>query len=434
MRPGTVTIAQARISSLPIVVLALLALLWSASAEAQVRGVQRPSKSALSQKRVKAVKQARAQGVKPERVNELSATLGRRASELGEANLGDAGFRGDLSTAPLRARLEVFRKVAKERGVDVRTFDRRLRGMLKANGKNRVAKPKKRFFEITAETFDLFPKIMGENVIWFAASPSPYHLHTLLSDQDGGGTFTHNTYGKGPLTNATIPREQYLAGVQLTGPEMDRFVRYLNAGVEHDKRGVYGFKTSSGTMICETACTNWATSAPVGPVERWIRSVDKRVSRAASEGRLDAKFSDGLHAALAKAADQGAREALLGELLRTDGLDRRTKDGARRLGKEFDRTLETFPNRPADLVGRESLASVVGVNRSQDPAKWMYDLFLSKRVPVIGIASTSAKADFDRMTFDLEIMGGIDEAGRVTPIDGRDNLGVVPAGRSSALD
>src|SRR6185503_11922209 len=227
--------------------------------------------------------------------------------------------------------------------------------------------------------------------------------------------FTHNTYGTASLTTASVDTSytQYIAPAFLTGPEMDRWVRYLNSGVKNDAESVYGFKTSSGKVITTTACTNWATSAPIGELKRWVRTVDRRVATAATEGRLDPKFKGGLHAMLAAAATAEARQALIAEVLASDSLTPHTRAGVKRLGKEFTFIATKWPNRPLDLVGRESLSTVMGVPRSQDPAKWMYDLFFSKRVPIIGVTSTARNEKFSESEFDMEIMGKIDAKGDV---------------------
>jgi len=413
----------------------LVLVCWCTAAPAETyKRVQPPSRKARTdQTAVKKVKKARAQGMTPYQVSDVAARLNRRAVQLGENGLNSRKFRTELSQAPLSSRLEVFVKAAARRGVNIQTFERRLRGMASgANRKTKATSVKKTFFEVTPESYDLFPKVMGENVIWFAANASPGHLHTLVADQNGGGHFTHNTYGEASLTTASVDRNytQYIAPAMLTGPEMDRWVRYLNSGVQNDKSTVYGFKTSSGKVITATACTNWATSAPIGELKRWVRTVDRRVARAATEGRLDPKFKGGLHAVLAAAPTAEARQALIAEVLASDGLTPHTRAGVKRLGKEFNFIATSWPNRPLDLVGRESLSTVMGVPRSQDPAKWMYDLFFSKRVPIIGVTSTARNEKFSESEFNLEIMGKIDAKGDV--VEGASssyNRGVIPPER-----
>jgi len=399
-----------------------------AAASAQITRVQPPGRKASSPDRVAKVKKARAQGVEPRKMAGIARSLDRRTKSLGEKHLDSRRYRQDLSVAPLTARLEVFVKAAARRGITIPTFQRRLRGMLNVGGKTVVVKPKKTFFSVTPETFDLFPKIMGENVIWFAAGESPGHLHTLLADQNGGGNFTHNTYGTASLKAASIDSTQYMAPALLTGPEMDRFVRYLNAGVSNGAKPVYGFRRSNGEFVCDTACTNWATSAPIGDLHRWIRTVDRRVGQAAAEGRLPARFRAGLHPLLAATPAADARAALVAEVLAADGITPHTRAAVKRLGKEFDLIAKMWPQRPLDLVGRRSLGEVMGVSRSQDPAKWMYDLFMSKRVPVIGVISKTPLESFSEKVFNLEIMGKIDVTGDV--IEGSSGkLGVVPPER-----
>ena len=68
-------------------------------------------------------------------------------------------------------------------------------------------------------------------------------------------------------------------------------VRYLNAGSKagyknsdgttntyttsgtDNKKTVYGFYASKGKKITEIKCTNWVTSAPIGDLPRWARSL-----------------------------------------------------------------------------------------------------------------------------------------------------------------
>ncbi|HEY8143318.1 MAG TPA: hypothetical protein VIG06_11630 [Kofleriaceae bacterium] len=122
-----------------------------------------------------------------------------------------------------------------------------------------------------------------------------------------------------------------------------------------------------------------------------------------------------------------ARKAIVAELMAAEGLTPHTRAGVKRLGKEFEIVAEKWPQRPLDLVGRQSLGDVMGVTRSQDPAKWMYDLFMSKRVPVIGVIRKSKMESFADTLFDLEQMGNIDVKGDVVP--GENSRGVVPPER-----
>src|SRR5690606_22154002 len=118
-------------------------------------------------------------------------------------------------------------------------------------------------------------------------------------------------------------------------------------------------------------------------------------------GALGAEFKDGLHAALASAATPAARQTVLAKALKAPGLSKWTKSSAKRLGKEFDLIAEKFPNRPIELVARQSLSEIMKVSRSQDPAKWMYDLVMSKTVPVVGVLATEKSADFKNMEFNM---------------------------------
>jgi hypothetical protein len=420
----------------------LLALLlfvssFSTSAYAQrsaVTKVQSPTRAKTTKKAAAAVRQGRRQRVKPATVKKLGAKLTK--SVLDGTKLTDTKFRNELSIAPLAARLAVFRDVAKSKGLKVQTFSRRLRGMLKNGKTNRVTKSHKTFFEVLPETVELFRESMGENVIWFAASENPNHLHTLVADQGGGTTMTHNTYGT-QMNEAGITRLQYMAPAQVNKAQMARFTKYLNAGVEAGHSGrskVYGFKNSRGEWIYETACTNWATSAPIGDLKRWANTVDKQIIASAKSGGLGVEFKDGLHAALAKAADAPARQALLTKALKAPGLSKHSQASAKRLVKEFDVILKNFPQRPPELVARQTLSEIMGVSRSQDPAKWMYDLMLSKSVPLVGVIAPTAHADFKSMEFDMQIMGKFNAKGNVVVSDGykKDGLGIVPPERGGA--
>lgn len=421
--------------TLVVAAFALVALAWSPGAHAQtkVTKVQVPARAKVTAQKATAIKQARNQRVKPAVVKQLGVKMSKAALTT---KLTDAKMRDQLAHAPLMSRLTVFKDVAKKNGNTVQTFTRRLRGMLKNGKTNRVVKSKKTFFEVLPATVNAFRESMGENVIWFAASASPGHLHTLVADQNGGKTLTHNTYGA-QMKEAAIPRLQYMAPAQIDNAQMSRFTRYLNAGVEAGQSGkkqVYGFKNSKGKMVYETACTNWATSAPIGDLKRWAKSADKNVVKAAKSGALGVEFKDGLHAALAKAPDAAARKVLVTKVVKAVGISKHTKSSAKRLGKEFDVTLKAFPKRPRDLVARQSLSEIMGVSRSQDPAKWMYDLILSKSVPVVGVLATEKHADFKNMEFDMQIMGVFNAKGNVVKGTGykKDGLGVIPPDRGGA--
>ncbi len=415
---------------------ALVALGLSGSAEAQrtVTRVQPPSRATVSKKNAKAVKQARRQRIKPAILKKMGAKLKKTA--LAGTKLTDVKMREQLSNAPLKARLDVFQALAKKQGHKVQSFTRRLRGMLKNGKTNRVTKSTKTFFEVLPSTVNLFRESMGENVIWFASSANPNHLHTLVADQAGGDTLTHNTYGA-QMDQASITRLQYMAPAQLNRAQMARFTKYLNAGVEagySNKGEVYGFKNSRGEWVYQTACTNWATSAPIGNLKRWAATVDKKVMKAAKEGKLGKEYSKGLHSLLAKAKDSKARQAILTKALKAKGMSKWTKSSAKRLTKEFDTILKNFPNRPAELVARQTLSEVMGVSRSQDPAKWMYDLILSKNVPVVGVIAPTTNKNFSKMEFDMQIMGTFNAKGEVVKGTGyaAKGLGVIPADRQPA--
>jgi hypothetical protein len=415
---------------------ALVAIAMPSGAQAQAKAtrVQGPAKATVTRQHATAIKQARNQRVKPAVVKQLGVKMSKAA--LAGTKLTDAKMREQLAHAPLKSRLTVFRDVAKKNGTVVQTFTRRLRGMLKNGKTNRVVKSEKTFFEVLPSTVDTFREAMGENVIWFAASANPNHLHTLVADQNGGKTLTHNTYGA-TMDEAAIPRLQYLAPAQIDNAQMARFTKYLNAGVEAGYSGrkqVYGFKNSRGEMVYETACTNWATSAPIGDLQRWAKSADKNIMKAAKAGELGVEFKDGLHSAMAKAPDAAARKALLSKALAAPSLSKNTRSAAKRLGKEFEVILKAFPKRPADLVARQSLSEIMGVSRSQDPAKWMYDLVLSKSVPVVGVLATEKHADFKNIEIDMQIMGVFNAKGDVVKSTGykKDGLGVVPPERGGA--
>ena len=230
-----------------------------ASAElghAQVK-VQPPGKASVSKQRALQVRQARAQRVAPLKVRSIAREISG-ALKNGKA-LIDVVLRKQVSNAPLASRLLAFQEIAKSQGHEVQSFQRRFRGLLKAGKTSRVSRPKKTVFEVLPGTLDLFRQTMGENVIWFAANSRPGHLHTLLADQDGGPKLTHNTYGTN-FRDATITQTQYMAPVQLDRAQMARFTKYLNTGASAARKSeVYGFKSSSGKMVCDVTCTNWAT-------------------------------------------------------------------------------------------------------------------------------------------------------------------------------
>ena len=409
--------------------LLLLSLGFASPASAQktakkVTSVQAPGSSKVTKERALVVRQARRQRVRPEAIVELSAKLTK--SILGGAKLGSAKVREAMSVAPLKARLKTFTAIAERDGHTVQTFTRRLRGMLKNGKKNRVVASEKTFFEVVPATKELFRESMGENVIWFASSANPNHLHTLVNDQNGGPTLTHNTYGS-MMNEAGVDRLQYMAPVQLDNAQMARFTKYLNAGVEagySGRKSVYGFKNSRGDLVYETTCTNWATSAPIGDLQRWAKRADSQVIKASKAGHLGSEFSEGLHAALAKAPDSEARQTLVSQALKAPGLSTFVRGSVKRLGKEFETIIKQFPSRPPELVARQSLSEMMGVSRSQDPAKWMFDLLLSKSVPVVGVMAPTSNPKFKSMNFDMQVMGTFGAKGEV-----RKGFGVIPPER-----
>ncbi len=405
----------------------LVAFLWSSSANAQraVKKVQMPGKGKVTAAHIVAVKKARTQRHTPTQIK-----LGTKLSKsiIGGTKIAGPAMRQKLSVASLASRLTVFQNVAKSKGLGVQTFTRTLKGMSKNGKTSKAVKSKKTFFEVLPKTKTLFRESMGENVIWFASSAAPYHLHTLVADQNGGKNLTHNTYGA-MMNQASITRTQYMAPVHLDKAQMARFTEYLNAGVKagySGRKSVYGFKNSKGKMIYETECTNWATSAPIGNLPTWVQKVDTSVMSSAASGKLGAEFKNGLHAALAKAKTATARKTVLTKALKAQGMTTATKNAVKKLTKEFDTILKQFPNRPANLVARDSLSKLMGVSRSQDPAKWMYDLILSKNAPIIGVISQGKDANFKNMSFDLGIMGTFNAKGDLTKGSGR-GLGVIPS-------
>jgi hypothetical protein len=372
----------------------------------------------MTKARTQAVLRAREGRVSRAEIDRVGRALGDRVQGEG---LGRARVRSAVASAPLEARLALYQRLMSERGIDLPTHERALRGAVDGG---QVVERRKTFFEVTPASLETFRQTMGEGIVWFAVHWAPAHLHTLIADQNGGPSFTHNTYGKGPLRPAEVQARQVLLPVQLTGPEMERFVRFLNTVVEGPHpggQGVYGFRSSDGQFVCRTACTNWATSAPVGELHSWIRDLDGEIAAHAKAGELPAGVEGGLHAALSTAPTAAARRSLVQEVLASSALADSTRTSVRRLTGEFEAFLKHFPNRPPDLIGRASLAETLGLRRSQDPAKWSYDLFMSERVPVIAIAhSTGSTVVGPELELDFEIMGKV----------GRD--GVVHQGRGAA--
>ncbi len=370
---------------------------------------------------------------------------------LAAMDVNSTQFQKKISAAPIKVRMEVFQQMATAAGNEPQTFSRRLRGMLKVNGKNKVAKPHKKFVEVTQNNFDLFKKVLGGNVVWFAVNSSPGHLHTLIGDQAGRGQFHHNVYGEGGSnTNAasiTGNYTQYAMPVVLTDRQMDRFTRYLNKGIEHHQHyqsnhSVYGFY-ARGNKVTDIKCTNWATAAPIGKLPRWAQTLDKRLVKMGTNGQLAnapaAVAQKGLHAALAAAPDAAARGAIVTQVL-SHRMSKWNRSAVKRMAKQFNKVTADFANRPTDLVMREALAKTLGLGRSKDPAKWSYDLMMSKKSPVVAVLNSTKKTDFSNMTFDMEIMGKIGPSGRVEANSGSyyngpansGSLGVVPGVRMAA--
>ncbi len=410
-----------RIRPLTLVV-TLLLLVWSSNAQAQrIKKVQPPSRAKVTKTQIATAAKSRRQTV-TRTTAQNGAALAKIAAR--SKTLNSPALRAKITGTTLATRLSLFKSLAEAKGKGVQTFTRTIQGMLLNGKKTKLTKSKTTFFEVLPKTKTLFRETMGENVIWFASSASPYHLHTLLADQNGGKNLTHNTYGT-QMDKAAITRTQYLAPAVLDKGQMARFTKYLNAGVTggHEARSkVYGFKTSKGNTVYETTCTNWATSAPIGDVHPWVKKLDTAIAKDAS---LGPKFKEGLHAALAKPKNAEGRAALL-ETVLASAQTKSVKTSAKRLLKEFDATLKDHPNRPAELVARQSLSQIMGVSRSQDPAKWMFDLILSRSTPVVGVISPTKDRNFNSMEFDLGIMGTINERG-ITESGGGRGLGAVPA-------
>jgi hypothetical protein len=347
-----------------------------------------------------------------------------------------ARFQREIAIQPPEVRAEVFAQKSRQANKSVNVHTRRIRGLLQSKGNKKVTHGLKTFVEVAPNNFALFKQVMGRNMVWFAVNSDPGHLHTLIMDQAGQGRFHHNTYGTN-TSNATITGNytQYSMGVQLTDREMDRFVRYLNAARDSPKSRVFGYYNRNGNRTARLECTNWATSAPIGELPRWARTLDRRLLALADAGELGAvpevKTAGGLHAALAAAGTAEARQDLLGRLSRV-ALSKWNRSSVKRLAKAFQRETADFPRRPADLVLRASLAATLGLNRSKDPAKWSFDLLVNKRVPVVAVLNGRRDPGLAEKTFNWEIMGLVHPDGTVS--QNRDysrygrggGLGVIP--------
>ena len=441
--------------------LTLITAMLLAAPTVSLARVQGPKLKGDLQARKAQILRGRSQRIRPQ----ARQTMVR---ELSAMKVDSAQFRQKISAAPLKVRLEVFkqksaqgkpaatglrkmfRKVLKRSteavpGVQPQAFNRRLRGMLKENGRNRVSKPHKNFVEVTPENFKLFQQVLGGNVVWFAVNSSPGHLHTLIGDQGGRGKFHHNVYGEGGsnTNEAKITGNftQYAMPVVLSDRQMDRFTRYMNAGLKSHKHNdsdhkVYGFY-AKGNKITDIKCTNWATSAPVGNLPRWAKTLDSRLMKMGAAGQLGKAPStvrkSGLHAALASAGNAKARKTIVDKVLKNP-MSKWNRSAVKRMAKQFDKVTADFPNRPADLVLRDALSKTLGLGRSKDPAKWSYDLMMSKKVPVVAVLNSSRNNDFSNMTFNMEIMGVVGQNGRVEAnssysSSSNGNYGVIPADR-----
>ena len=411
------------------------------------RAEHRLDKAAMRQ-RTRVIRQARRQRIKP-------AAHKAMTRDLLKAKPNSAEYRTLAGKTSLQARAQAFIKTSEKAGTPVTTFTRRLRGMLKKGKRSKVSHHSKTFVEVTESNFATFSQTMGQNTVWFAVNDSPGHLHTLAADQGDKGRMWHNVYGvKSDKAGLTGNMTQYAMGVHLTDGEMDRFVRYFNAGMKHGydpnsyadsgtdgKTTVYGFYNRKGEKVGgkdNIKCTNWVTSAPIGDLPRWAKTLDKRLVRMAGEGKLknaaELKNTGGLHAALAGAKDHAARQAIVTKVL-SHKMTKWNRSAVKRMAKAFVKQTADFPNRPTDLVLRGSMAEAFGVSRSQDPAKWSYDLLMSKRVPVIAVLNKTADAGLKDKTFKWEIMGNIAPNGHVVPgshYGSIKDLGVIPADRQPA--
>lgn len=422
-----------------LTLIALLTVAGQARAQVQIEGpnLGAMDKAALAA-RAQAIRGARGQAFKPAQRQDM-------VQRMVGMDVGSAEFKSQISALPLQARAAIFMQKAAAANTPVASHDRRLRGMLTEFGASKVAKPKKQLIEVTGDNFNLFRQTMGGNTVWFAVNDSPGHLHTLLADQGGGERFHHNTYGVTTDTaSITGNYTQYAMGVQLTDGEMDRLVRYMNTATTASggqsygagKNTVFGFFNSRKQQVTDIRCTNWATSAPIGDLPRWARTLEGRVNKLVSTGAMAAvpelAAAGGLHAALAAAPSVEARAELVKRVLAAQGMTPWNKSAVRRMAKAFKKELTAFPNRPADLVLRQSFAQQLGLGRSQDPAKWSYDLLMSKRAPVVAVLNGQRDANLPQKTLAWEIMGDISASGAVVPnghYGDKKNLGVVPPER-----
>jgi hypothetical protein len=430
----------------------LAALLLAATASAQdykppytAGPIQGPNLSGMDKatlsSRAKEVRINRGQGLKP-------AVRQEHVGRLAGMNMDTPEFQTAVSTAAPQVRAALFLQKATEANTPAASHTRRIRGLSFQDGRITATHASKQFVEVTNGNFDLFRKINGRNMVWFSVNDQPGHLHTLLADQAGGTNFTHNVYGvQNDAGGVTGNYTQYSAGVQLTDREMDRLARYMNAGnvaaggqpYGSGKGTVFGFYNSKKQKITDIKCTNWVTSAPIGELPRWAATVDRRVTKMAEAGSLAAvpeiAAAGGLHGALAAATTPEARTEIAKRLLTTPGLTKWNKSAIKRMVKSMNKLAADFPARPTDLLLRTSLAETLGMNRSQDPAKWSFDLLNSKRVPVIAVLNGQPDANLPQKSLNWEIMGNIDPSGAVVAntyhdySNPRTNQGVIPTER-----
>lgn len=374
-----------------------------------------------------AIARARARAFSPAQIRDI-------ADRLGAMDIDSPEFRLAVSNAPLEARLEVFQRATPQ---ELQVASRRIRGMLKSSDKLRVSSPSITLFELTNDTYNAFRKIFGPNVVWFFVTPPAAHLHTVIADQGDENGIHHNTYGRDHRPAQVNNRMQYGLPVLLTDAEMDRFLRYMEAGTAQYRVGretneVYGFFTSSGKVIkgsSNVRCTNWATSAPIGDLPRWVGELEERIHNSVAAQIPAIAQAGGLHAALAAAETQEDRQAVIDAVLAVDGLSSWTSGATQRLHEEFEKYVKEFPRRPRDLIMRESLAEIFELSRSQDPAKWTYDLLLSPKVPMMAVSSPSPLTQrLEDMTLQMEIMGDILPDGTIVK-NRQGGLGVIPEDR-----
>jgi len=425
---------------------ALLVLLLTHRAAAAPYFIQPPNLAAMD----KGTLRSRAAGVRINRGQGLSPAARQRSlQQLAGMDLGSSEGQAALAVAAPQVRMALFKQLSATAGTPVRAFARRLRGMLNQDGKTLVSHHSKEFVEVTPSNLDLFKKLGGKNMVYFTVTENPDHLHTLLGDQGDRQGFHHNAYGVENKPADFSSYTQFAMGVQLTDHEMDRLVRYMNMGNDvtdnsnygaksQGKDTVFGFHDKKNQKVADMRCTNWATTAPIGDLPYWAARVDGRITALAISGGLpgaaEVQRAGGLHAALAQAPHQNARADLVSRVLEHTSLSHRDRKAVRQMAKAFDRVLKDFPNRPADLVLRRSLAETLGLSRSRAPAKWSYDLMLSKRVPVVAVLNKFVTPDLMERTFNWRMMGGFAASGEVVPIRYPDpaatpDQGVIPANR-----